>query len=86
MLTQSVIDRDAARDTGTDAAGLENALAVFENFLGSGTHPGAQLTVRRHGRIVLQAAGGTTRPGNEGPAVTQQTPGVPVVRAQASAA
>ena len=73
MVTQSLIDRDAARDTGTDAAGLENALAVFENFLASGTHPGAQLTVRRHGRIVLQAAGGTTRPGHEGPPVTQQT-------------
>lgn len=73
MLTQSLIDRDAARDTGTDAAGLENALTVFEHLLDSGTHPGAQLTVRRHGLILLQASGGTTRPGHEGPQVTQQT-------------
>lgn len=73
MLTQSFIDRDAARDTGTDAAGLENALAVFENLLENGTHPGAQLTVRRHDRILLQAAGGTMRPGHDAPPVTQRT-------------
>jgi CubicO group peptidase (beta-lactamase class C family) len=73
MLTQSFIDRDAARDTGTDAAGLVNALAVFENLLENGTHPGAQLTVRRHDRILLQAAGGTMRPGHDAPPVTQRT-------------
>lgn len=73
MLTESRIDRDAAGDTGTDPAGLEAVVAVFDGFLDGGTHPGAQLTVRRHGRILLQATGGTMRPGHDGPPVTQQT-------------
>ncbi|MBY0276638.1 beta-lactamase family protein [Candidatus Binatia bacterium] len=67
------IDRDAARDTGTDASGLEAVVALLEGFLDNGTHPGAQLTVRRDGRILLEAAGGTMRPGADGPPVTQRT-------------
>ena len=50
------IDPDAARDTGTDAAGLEGVIEVFAGLLENGTHPGAQLTVRRGGRVLLQAA------------------------------
>jgi len=67
------IDQDAARHTGTDAAALEGVLEVFDNLLAGGTHPGAQLTVRRHGRVLVQAAGGTMRPGEDGPHVTQDT-------------
>lgn len=67
------IDADAARDTGTDAAGLERVLEVFDGLLENRTHPGAQLTVRRAGRILLHAAGGTARPGEDGPAVTDRT-------------
>jgi len=67
------IDRDAARDTGTDPDGLENVAGVFASLLANATHPGAQLTVRRGGRILLQAAGGTARPGADGPAVTDRT-------------
>lgn len=70
---QSRIDRDAARDTGTDAAALEAVVELFASFLQNGTHPGAQLTVRRGGRILLQAAGGTMRPGESGPPVEQKT-------------
>lgn len=70
---QSGIDRDAARDTGTDPAGLEGVLEIFASLLEAGTHPGAQLTVRRGGRILVQAAGGTMRPGEAGPPVTQRT-------------
>ncbi|HEY8514592.1 MAG TPA: serine hydrolase domain-containing protein [Candidatus Binatia bacterium] len=70
---QAHIDREASRDTGTDPAALERVLETFEQLLASGTHPGAQLTVRRAGRILVQAAGGTMRPGEAGPPVTQRT-------------
>lgn len=67
------IDVDAARDTGTDAAALEGVAEVFASLLRNGTHPGAQLTVRRGGRVLVQAAGGTALPGCEGPAVVDGT-------------
>ncbi len=67
------VDRDAARDTGTDAARLEDVAEVFRSLLENGTHPGAQLTVRRAGRILVRAAGGTARPGEPGPEVTPRT-------------
>jgi CubicO group peptidase (beta-lactamase class C family) len=67
------IDADAARDTGTDAAALEGVVDVFEGLLRNATHPGAQLTVRRGGRVLVQAAGGTARPGADGPPVGDGT-------------
>jgi CubicO group peptidase (beta-lactamase class C family) len=67
------IDRAASRATGTDPAALEGVLRIFDGMHAEGTHPGAQLTVRRRGRILIQAAGGTMRPGEPGPAVTQRT-------------
>jgi len=67
------IDADAARETGTDPAGLENVASVFRTLLENGTHPGAQLTVRRAGQVLLQAAGGTARPGADGLAVGDGT-------------
>jgi CubicO group peptidase (beta-lactamase class C family) len=67
------IDRDAARDCATDPAALEALVELFGSLLENGTHPGAQLTVRRHGRVLVQAAGGTARPGEPGPAVTLRT-------------
>jgi CubicO group peptidase (beta-lactamase class C family) len=67
------IEREAARDTDTDPAGLDAVVELFAGLIDGGTHPGAQLTVRRGGRILLQAAGGTARPGEPGPAVTQRT-------------
>ena len=70
---QAQIDRDAARDTRTDASGLDGVVEVFASLLANGTHPGAQLTVRRAGRVLLQAAGGTALPGHAGPEVSSQT-------------
>lgn len=69
----SEIDRDAARATGTDSAGLDAVVGVFAGLLDGETHPGAQLTVRRGGRVLLTAAGGTMRPGEPGPEVTPRT-------------
>jgi CubicO group peptidase (beta-lactamase class C family) len=70
---QITIERDAARATGTSVAGLEKVAGVFEAQIAAGSHPGAQLTVRRHGTTILQAAGGARRPGQPGPVVTCDT-------------
>jgi CubicO group peptidase (beta-lactamase class C family) len=70
---QAQIDRDAARDTSTDPAALDALVEVFAGLIANATHPGAQLTVRRAGRILVEAAGGTSRPGEPGPAVTART-------------
>ena len=70
---QARIEPEACRATGTDAAALESVVEVFSSMLANGTHPGAQLTVRRAGLLLLQAAGGRTRPGENAPEVTQQT-------------
>jgi CubicO group peptidase (beta-lactamase class C family) len=67
------IHRDTARDAGLDPAALERVGEVFASQLEAGLHPGAQLTVRRRGAIVLEASGGTSRPGEAGPPVTADT-------------
>lgn len=67
------IDREASRETGTDPDRLEGVLENFASLLANGIHPGAQLTVRRRGRILVEAAGGTMVPGAPGPPVTPQT-------------
>lgn len=70
---RAAIHDAAARATDTDPAALDKVVEVFSAQLESGLHPGAQLTVRRHGEILLEASGGTTRPGEPGPAVTAET-------------
>ncbi|MFM7140864.1 MAG: serine hydrolase domain-containing protein [Alphaproteobacteria bacterium] len=52
------IRRDAARAAGVSLAGLESVAEVFEQQLETELHPGAKLTVRRGGEIVLDAHGG----------------------------
>jgi len=69
----SSIDAVAAGETRTSIAGLEAVREVFASQLAAGSHPGAQLTVRRAGRIVLEAAGGTAHPDAAGPEVTPET-------------
>lgn len=54
------IRRESARSSGVSPEGLDRAAEVFAQQLESGLHPGAQLTVRRGGEIVLEAAGGRT--------------------------
>ena len=66
----STIDQTAAAATGTDPAGLEKVVALFRAQLEQGLHPGASLSVRREGRIVLEAWGGSMQPGAAEPAVT----------------
>ncbi len=63
------IRRDAARAAGVSNDGLERVAEVFAHQLESGLHPGAQLTVRRHGEIVLQASGGRLRGEPDAPEV-----------------
>jgi CubicO group peptidase (beta-lactamase class C family) len=70
---QAQIDRDAAHDSATDPAALDGVVDLFASLLANQTHPGAQLTVRRGGRILVQASGGTMRPGQPGPAVSSRT-------------
>lgn len=67
------IHREAARATGTDPGALEKVLEVFATQLESGLHPAAQLAVRRHGELLLEASGGTARPGESGPEVGPET-------------
>lgn len=67
------IQRDAALRHGVDLDGLARVGEIFGRQLESGLHPGAQLTVRRHGEVVLEASGGSARPGEAGPEVTADT-------------
>lgn len=68
------IDREAALETGIDADGLERVVSVFQSqLLEEKLHPGAGLTIRRHGRIVLEAWGGSMHPGATEPPVTPNT-------------
>jgi CubicO group peptidase (beta-lactamase class C family) len=57
------IHRDVARSVGLDPNALERIGEIFERQLATELHPGAQLTVRRRGEVVFEAAGGTARPG-----------------------
>lgn len=52
---------------------LARVLDLFAAQLDQGLHPGASLTVRRQGRIVLEAAGGTAHPGEPEPEVDADT-------------
>jgi len=67
------MDDDRARAAGFEPGALARLAELFESQLASGLHPGAQLTIRRHGDIVFEAAGGTMRPGEAGPPVTSDT-------------
>ena len=68
---QARIDREAARATGSDVTALEKAAELFAIQLElEKLHPGASLTVRRNGRVVLEAWGGTMHPGEDGPPIT----------------
>ena len=67
------IDRGAAEATRTDRAGLERVATLFQEQLDEELHPGAALTVRRRGQVVLEAYGGTARPGERGAPVTPET-------------
>ncbi|MFM7736868.1 MAG: hypothetical protein ACKPBU_12920 [Alphaproteobacteria bacterium] len=49
------IRREAARAAGVSLDGLETVTEVFEQQLATELHPGAKLTVRRSGAIVLDA-------------------------------
>ncbi len=69
----STVDRDAALATRTDIASLEKVADLFAEQLQQELHPGACLTVRRAGRIVLEASGGTMHPGEPGPEVSPET-------------
>ena len=67
---QIEIDRAAAREARVEPDAFERVGEVFAKQLESGLHPGAQLTVRRNVLVLLEAAGGTMRPGEPGPPVT----------------
>jgi len=71
---QSRLDRQAAEDTGLDPDELARVVHLFADQLRRELHPGASLTVRRGGRIVLEASGGTAHPGEPGPEVDADTP------------
>ncbi len=70
---RSEIHREAARATGADPGALERVAEIFAEQLSAGLHPAAQLTVRRQGQILLEASGGTQRPGAPGPVVDAGT-------------
>jgi CubicO group peptidase (beta-lactamase class C family) len=53
-----LLDAKVAADAGLSVAGLESVLRLFEEQLARGLHPGAALTVRKAGHIVLEAYGG----------------------------
>lgn len=57
---KSHLDAEAASTAGLSVPGLESVLRLFEEQLAQGLHPGAALTVRRGGHIVLEAYGGTS--------------------------
>lgn len=67
------VRRDAARALGVDADALARVGEVFASQLEAGLHPGAQLTVRRRGEILLEAAGGRMALAEDAPAVDGDT-------------
>lgn len=68
------IDREAALETGIDPARLDRVADLFRGqLLEERLHPGASLTIRKHGRIILEAWGGSMRPGADEPVVTPET-------------
>jgi CubicO group peptidase (beta-lactamase class C family) len=56
-------DNQAAEKHGFKADGLDRIVAVFQEMLEEGAHPGAQLAIYRGGDLVLELAGGRDRPG-----------------------
>lgn len=64
----------APETAGMSPHGVQAVVAVFDGMLARGLHPGAQLVVLRHGRVVIDRAGGATRLGLNRRAVTPDTP------------